>query len=190
MLRVHILAGPNGAGKTTAAKAWLPGFLQVREFVNADEIARGLSPFHPEGVAFQAGRIMLTRLHELAATGTDFAFETTLSTRSYAAFIKDLHTRSYTVSLYFLYLADVDTALARVANRVRQGGHNIPPEVVRRRYRAGLSLFFQVYRNLVDDWRLYDNTEGNVKPIAEGGTNKDKLIFNLELWNALHNPPK
>ncbi|MBT2557266.1 zeta toxin family protein [Hymenobacter sp. ISL-91] len=164
---LYILAGCNGAGKTTAAYALLPNLLDCREFVNADEIARGLSPFQPEAVSVQAGRLMLTRLRELLAAGETFALETTLATRHYLAFIREAQARGYTVHLLFFWLSSVEAAVERVRVRVLEGGHNIPEDVIRRRYELGLQYFFGRYQNAVDSWTFIDNTKGNPKRIAE-----------------------
>lgn len=155
---VIILAGPNGAGKTTAAPALLEGTLEVTEFVNADAIAQGLSGFEPEGVAIAAGRIMLTHLKELARRRVSFAFETTLASRSFAPWIADLIKRGYEFHLVFLWLPDADAAVARIAERVRMGGHGVPEETVRRRYNRGLRNFFGLYRPLAATWRIYDTS--------------------------------
>ncbi|MFN8415067.1 MAG: zeta toxin family protein [Cytophagaceae bacterium] len=135
---LYIIAGCNGAGKTTASFTVLPEILDCREFINADEIARGLSPFQPEKVAIQAGRIMLNRMNELLQNKVEFAFETTLSTRSYIQFIKRAHEEGYNVILIFFWLNTVDLAKERVKIRVSEGGHNIPEEVIERRYQLGL----------------------------------------------------
>jgi predicted ABC-type ATPase len=137
---LYIIAGCNGAGKTTASFTILPELLECKEFVNADEIARGLSPFQPEKVALQAGRTMLNRLHELLQNKIDFAFETTLSTRSYIQFIKRAQAEGYNVLLVFFWLNSIDLAKERVKLRVSEGGHNIPIEVIQRRYYLGIKI--------------------------------------------------
>lgn len=158
MPAVIFIAGPNGAGKSTAGPRLLRDEFGVLDFVNADVIAAGLSSFNPEGVAFQAGRILLERVRELAHGRKDFAVETTLAGRSYAAWIAGLKAEGYGFHLLFLSLPSADLAVERVANRVRMGGHNIPEDTIRRRYRAGLRNFFQLYRPLADRWRLYDSS--------------------------------
>lgn len=155
----YVLAGPNGAGKTTFATQFLPDYVQCREFINADLIAAGLSPFAPETQAMRAGRLVLTRLKELAATRQDFGFETTLAGLGHSKFIAGLKSHGYRVHLFFLWLPDADVAISRVANRVRHGGHDIPEVLIRRRYDAGIRNFFRIYTPLVDDWRLYDGSE-------------------------------
>jgi predicted ABC-type ATPase len=155
---VYVIAGPNGAGKTTFATDFLPEFVQCREFVNADLIAAGLSPFAPETQAMRAGRLVLVRIKELAESRQDFAFETTLAGRSYVKLISRLRQSGYDVVLFFLWLPSADEAVARVANRVRQGGHDIPEATIRRRFQAGLHNFFRLYAPLVESWHLLDGS--------------------------------
>lgn len=157
-LTVYVIAGPNGAGKTTFAMDFLPDFVQCREFVNADLIAAGLSPFAPETQAMRAGRLLLVRVKELAEARQDFAFETTLAGRSYVKLIYGLRESGYNVVLFFLWLPSADEAVARVANRVRQGGHDIPEATIRRRFQAGLRNFFRLYAPIVDSWHLLDGS--------------------------------
>ncbi len=163
------LAGPNGAGKSTAGPALLKDTLGITEFVNADLIAQGISPFAPEAAAVTAGRVMLARLRELSRRRLTFAFETTLSGRAYARWIADLLETGYLFHVVFLWLPSADFAVARVADRVRMGGHSVPPDTVRRRYTAGLRNFFALYRPLASKWRMYDNS-GDHEPrlIASG----------------------
>jgi len=156
--RIIIIAGPNGAGKTTFANAFLPGEAQCRRFINADLIAAGLSPFAPDAQAIKAGRLMLEEMAACVARGESFAFETTLAGMAYLRHIKDWRTRGYHVSLHFLGLPRVEMAIARVAERVRQGGHDIPEPVIRRRFVAGRKNFESRYRAAVDAWTLYDNS--------------------------------
>jgi predicted ABC-type ATPase len=155
---VVVIGRPNGAGKSTVAPLVLTGALGVTEFVNADVIAHGLSAFQPERQAIQAGRIMLARLKELAAAREDFAFETTLASRSFAPWIKELCGTGYAFHLVFVWLADADLAVRRVGARVRSGGHQVPEETVRRRYNRGVTNFFELYKPLAVTWRVYNNT--------------------------------
>ena len=155
---LYIVAGPNGAGKTTFAREFLPNYVECLEFVNADLIASGLSPFAPERAAIRAGRIMLERIHLLFDRGTDFGFETTLSGKGYVRLLKDLKSKGYRIHLYFLWVDNVDIALERVADRVRRGGHNVPEEIVRRRFNRGLPNLFNLYRPLLDLWAIFDNS--------------------------------
>jgi len=155
---VYVIAGPNGAGKTTFATQFLPDFVNCREFVNADLIAAGLSPFAAETQNVRAGRLLLERIGELSGGCADFGFETTLSGRTHAKLLADLKYAGYRIDLFFLWLPSPDLAVRRVANRVMQGGHSVPDEVVRRRYNAGLRNFFRLYRPHLDGWWFYDTS--------------------------------
>lgn len=186
MASLYIIAGCNGAGKTTASFTVLPELLQVKEFVNADEIARGLSPFQPEKVSIEAGRIMLRRLQELMAQGVDFAFETTLATRSFVGLIDRAKVLGYTITLIYYWLDSVELAVERVRARVAEGGHNIPAEVVARRYQAGLSNFLQLYKSRVDYWLLIDNSQTRSELIAEGKGTATETIVDLPKWQIIH----
>jgi predicted ABC-type ATPase len=157
-LKIIIIAGPNGAGKTTFAREYLPNEAGCSDFINADLIAAGLSPFSPGMANVRAGRLMLEEIKSRIRKMKSFAFETTLSGRSYGQKIPRWQALGYHVTLIFLNLPNPDIALARVAARVAQGGHNVPEEVVRRRFRTGLRNFEEVYKNLVDAWNLYDNS--------------------------------
>ena len=170
MNKILIIAGPNGAGKTTFAEEFLPNEADCPEFVNADLIAAGLSPFRPEGVTFAAGRLMLARIGELAAAGQSFAFETTLSTRSYLRMIPRWQHMGYRVKLYFLALPDPEFAIRRVERRVRLGGHHIPPETIRRRFERGCRNLREGYLGLVDEWSIYDGSQ-NPPLLLETGDN-------------------
>lgn len=165
--RIVIIAGPNGAGKTTFACEFLPNEANCQTFVNADLIAAGLSPFAPELAAFKAGRLMLEEIADHVRRGESFAFETTLAGLSYEQMIPIWRSSSYTVELAFLSLPDVEMAIERVAMRVKQGGHNIPEEVIRRRYAHGITNF-ERYKLLVDSWQLYDNSSTPAVLIEEG----------------------
>lgn len=156
---LHLIAGPNGAGKTTFATELVPLSDAWPEFLNADMIAAGLSPFRPESQALRAGKLLLERLRELERERKSFALETTLAGRSHAQMIARLKHVGYRVELYFLWLPSEELAIARVASRVRQGGHDIPIAVIRRRFEAGLRHFFDLYTPLVDSWRLYDSRD-------------------------------
>ncbi len=166
--KIIIIAGPNGAGKTTFAREFLPNEAACPVFINADLIAAGLSPFNPELVAITAGRLMLEQIAEHARRGESFAFETTLSGRSYVRLIRQWRSDGYFVMLFFLCLASAEEAIARVAERVSQGGHHVPDDVIRRRFAAGLQNFETLYRNEVDFWRRYDNSSDVPKVIDEG----------------------
>jgi predicted ABC-type ATPase len=160
--KLYIISGCNGAGKTTASFTLLPKILKCREFVNADEIARGLSPFHPESVAMDAGRIMLQRIDHLLSQHVSFAFESTLAARSHSRIIKRAHQLGYEVSLLFFWLESPQMAEARVARRVQEGGHDIPKEVIHRRYWLGLNHLFNIYQPIVDSWFLFDNNDAAI----------------------------
>ena len=162
--KIIIIAGPNGAGKTTFARAFLPMEAGVPRFINADAIAAGLAAFAPETAALRAGRLMLEEIELCARRGESFAFETTLSGLTYLRHIAAWRAQGYRVSLMFLSLPNVETAIERVRTRVRQGGHHVPEDVIRRRFTAGLKNFRQHYKDPVDDWVLYDNT--NDEPVT------------------------
>lgn len=183
MPNLYIIAGPNGAGKTTAAKTILPETLGVIEFVNADEIAKGISPFNPEGVAFEAGRIMLKRIEQLINEKKDLAFETTLSAVTYLPLISSVQQQGYTVTLIFFWLNSVEIAKERVAQRVLRGGHNIPQEVIERRYDRGIKNLFR-YMEIVNNWYIYDNTAGEYEPISKN-TEGSLNIYNFDTWERI-----
>ncbi|MDI1278663.1 zeta toxin family protein [Methylobacter sp.] len=166
--RIIIIAGPNGAGKTTFARSFLPLEAQCPRFINADLIAAGLSPFAPEAMAIKAGRLMLEEIATCVEHEQSFALETTLSGLSYLKHIRQWRMQGYHVTLYFLALPRVEIAIARVAERVRQGGHNIPESVIRRRFVAGLNYFDQHYKAEVDAWAQYDNA-GRAPVLLEWG---------------------
>jgi len=186
MKKLYVIAGCNGAGKTTASYTILPEILDCKEFVNADEIARGLSPFQPERAGIQAGRLMLTRIKSLLESGENFAFETTLSTKSYVNFLKVAKDKGYQITLLFFWLNSVDLAISRVKTRVKEGGHNIPENVIRRRYEGGLANFFELYITIVDNWMLINNSGEPYEIVAEGSTDGIE-IANNELWENLKN---
>jgi predicted ABC-type ATPase len=170
-LKIIIIAGPNGAGKTTFAHEFLPKEAECAEFINADLIARGLSPFAPEKAALAAGKIMLNQIATYVNARKSFAFETTLAGLNYARHIPKWRNAGYHVKLVFLSLPSALIAVGRVAARVRQGGHSIPEPVIRRRFDAGLKNFQSVYKRLVDSWALYDSA-GNTPRLLETGENR------------------
>lgn len=183
---VVVLAGPNGAGKSTVAPVLLQGALGVAEFVDADVIARGLSAFHPEAVALAAGRLMVRRLRELARQRVSFAFETTLASRSFAPWLTGLMASGYSFHLVFLWLPSADFAVERVANRVLMGGHHVPADTVRRRYRAGLHNFFTLYQPLATTWRVYDNSISPLpKLIAAGRGPETTQVEDRAAWEQV-----
>ena len=156
--RLYIIAGPNGVGKTTFARVFLPRFAECKQFVNADLIAGGLSPFSPESAAFRAGRLMLEQIRMLADRRYDFGFETTLAGRSYLNLLCEMKEQGYSIHLFFLWVQDVQVALGRIAERVIQGGHHVPEDVVRRRFQRGLQNLSCHYRAVLDSWIVFDNT--------------------------------
>jgi predicted ABC-type ATPase len=169
--KIVIIAGPNGAGKTSFAREFLPFEAACPIFVNADLIAAGIAPFQPDRVALRAGRLMLQELAHHTAEGRSFAFETTLAGRTYAPMIDAWRADGYTVKLIFLALGSAEDAIARVANRVRQGGHAIPEETIRRRFAAGIRQFQHTYRHRVDYWQLFDNGGESPRLVEEGSNN-------------------
>ena len=187
MKKLYIIAGCNGAGKTTASFTILPEILDCQEFVNADEIAKGLSPFQPEKVSFEAGRIMLNRINELLIANESFAFETTLSTLSYKNKIKKAKENGYLVTLLFFWLQNTDLAKERVKTRVAEGGHNINTEVIERRYFRGIKNLFEVYFPLIDGLLIFDNSEGQHELIANKHIDGFLNIINKEKFNRLKN---
>jgi predicted ABC-type ATPase len=181
-----VIAGPNGAGKSTTAPSLLKGTLEVTEFVNADLIAQGLSGFRPEGAVFHAGRIMLERIHYLARKHVDFAFETTLASRTFAPWITELLKTGYAFHLVFLWLPNENFAVARVAERVRMGGHNVPEVTIRRRYHAGLKNFFHLFQTLTDTWRFYNNSDpSGPRLISSGSGLHCDVIKDIEIWDNI-----
>lgn len=167
-LKIVIIAGPNGAGKTTFAREFLPHEASCPDFINADLIAAGLSPFNPDAAAIRAGRLMLEEIGQRVAQRRSFAFETTLSGRGYAHKIREWQALGYHVKLIFLSLPNADMAVARVTARVIQGGHNVPEETIRRRFKAGLENLDLMYKPLVNAWMLYDNSGSKLKILAWG----------------------
>src|SRR5688500_14083022 len=182
-----VIAGPNGAGKSTAAPGLLDGLLGIEDFVNADVIARGLSAFNPEGAAIQARRVMLERVRELAAEGKDFAFETTLASRSFAPWIAKLRNeQGYVFRLNYLWIPGPELSIGRIKGRVRDGGHFVPDNVVRRRYAGGLRNFFELYQPIADTWTMFDNTDPrNRLEVAVGAESTVEAVYNEDIWNLV-----
>lgn len=182
---LYIISGCNGAGKTTASYTVLPEILDCREFVNADEIARGLSPFNPQGVAIEAGRLMLQRIEELLERNATFSIETTLATRSYLNLVHRAQRQSYRVNLLYFWLNSPELAMQRVAERVSKGGHDIPETVIRRRYKAGMNNLFKLFMPAVDYWAIYDNSSVDRIKIATGRLNEPPTVCNKELYEKI-----
>jgi predicted ABC-type ATPase len=185
MPNLYIIAGPNGAGKTTAAYTLLPEVFGVQEFVNADEIARGLSPFNVEGVAFEAGRLMLQRIDYLLGKGVDFAIETTLSTRSYVSLIQRARAAGYVVSLYYVWIPSAEVSKSRVAQRVSRGGHSIPPNVIERRYGRSVLNLRNLYMPICDYFTVIDNSGELPQFVALGELYAPTEIVNESIWKTI-----
>lgn len=181
MPRLYILSGCNGSGKTTASYTLLPELLECSEFVNSDEFAKSLSPFDPSQASVTASRYMLTKIRYLLGRRADFSIETTLATRSLVGIIQEAKSLGYVVTILYFWLSSPEEAVRRVAARVAAGGHNIPEDVVRRRYLMGLRYFFDTYSPMCDHWVLADNTNSPFVVIAEGDednvTVRDAIIF-------------
>jgi predicted ABC-type ATPase len=183
---VIVIGGPNGAGKSTVAPLILRDYLAIPDFVNADQIAAGLSAFNPEGAAIEAGRIMLQRIQELAGARRSFAFESTLSSRSFSVLLGKLKTQGYRVDICYVWLNSAILAQERVALRVKMGGHAIPPDVIERRYARSVRNFRTLYLPLADEWRVFDNSDlANAKRVAEGGANMTTQIFEASTWHTI-----
>jgi predicted ABC-type ATPase len=185
--KLYIIAGCNGAGKTTASFTILPVILDCKEFVNADEIAKGLSPFQPEKVSFEAGRIMLKRINELLSENQNFAFETTLSTKSYKNKIIQAKKSGYRVTLLFFWLQNIELAKERVKIRVYEGGHDINPDIIERRYIRGIKNLFDIYLPIVDGALIFDNSEGKHELLADKQIDGLLNVVNEKKYNLLKN---
>lgn len=183
--RIFMFAGPNGAGKTTTAMSFISSGM-VDEFLNADEIAKGLAPLHPESMALLAGKLMLKRLDEFFNANKNFAFETTGSGINYIKYLKAAQAKGYEVHLMFLWLPSPDLAVKRVAKRVEQGGHNIPEDVIRRRYYSGIKNLVTHYLPLVDQALILDNSlAGSTKIIARKQIRDDLKVEELMIWKEM-----
>ncbi len=185
MPNLYIIAGSNGAGKTTASFTVLPEMLDCHEFVNADEIARGLSPLNPEKPLIESGRLMLTKIEKLISTGQDFAFETTLASKTYVKMIQKAKLANYHITLVFFWLDSTKLAIERVKTRVREGGHNIAEPIIIRRYFKGLKNLFRLYMPVCDFWMIFDNSKLPSELIAEGYTNKIISIKKQDIFDSI-----
>ena len=181
---VYVIAGPNGSGKTTFAVKFLPEYVRCPNFVNADLIAQGLSPFSPGTAAITAGRLVLEQIHQFANRRVDFAFETTLSGKSYVNLLKSLKEKGYKIHVFFLWIPDADLAISRIKSRVAQGGHDVPVQDVLRRFNRSISNFFKLYQSLADSWMLFDNAGIIPILIAERKHGKVKII-NESSYNTI-----
>ena len=173
---VYIIAGPNGSGKTTFATKFLPEYVKCPNFVNADLIAQGLSPFSPGAAAIKAGKLVLEQIHHFANKGVDFAFETTLAGKLYVNLLKSLKAKGYKTCLFFLWIPDTDLAISRIKNRVAQGGHDVPTKDVLRRFDRSISNFFRLYQPFLDSWILFNNAGAVPILIAEKKNAKIKIV--------------
>jgi predicted ABC-type ATPase len=182
---LYIIAGCNGAGKTTASYTILPEIIECKEFVNADEIAKGLSPFQPEKVSFESGRIMINRINELLRENETFAFETTLSSKSYKNKILKARENGYTITLLFFWLNNIQLAKERVKTRVLEGGHHIPENVIERRYLKGIYNLFDIYLPIIDQALIFDNSFGKHELIAQKFTEENLIIIDENKFNKL-----
>jgi len=190
---IFVLSGPNGAGKSTTARVLLPETLSIEQFVNADLIAQGLSPFAPQSSVLEAGRLMLRRIHDFRSRGQSFAFETTLASRSYVPFLMEAQQGGYLVHLAYIWLSSVQLAFSRVANRVQEGGHDVPRATVERRYWRGLQNLFTLYQPLADSWALCDNSGEELLTIARGRKGAEAEVFEVNKYatikqQAAHGP--
>lgn len=185
MPNLYIIGGCNGSGKTTVALNLLPNLLGIFEYVNADAISSGLSPLQPETMAIQAGRLMLTRLKNLANSGADFAFETALAARTFIPFLKECKAKNYTINLIYFWLISPELAIERVARRVASGGHFIPKDTILRRYEGGRKNFIRLYMPLGDSWIVYDNSRPILKLVAESSMSTNPIIYEQEIWQQI-----
>jgi predicted ABC-type ATPase len=185
MPRLLVIGGPNGAGKTTAALKLLPEFLRSHEFVNADQIARGLSPLNPESMAIEAGRLMLQRIDELAAEKLNFGFESTLSSRGWVPRLKTLRSSGYEIFVLFVWVRDPQLALTRVRSRALSGGHSIPENVVLRRYSRSIMNFVDLYSVLADHWEIYDNSLARPVLVASGKYEIAGRVLDETIWTKI-----
>jgi predicted ABC-type ATPase len=179
---VYIIAGPNGSGKTTFAVKFLPDYALCPNFVNADLIAQGISPFSPRTAAVKAGKLVLEQIHQFAGAGVDFAFETTLAGKLYVNLFRTLKAKGYKIHVFFLWLPDADLAVSRIKSRVAQGGHDVPVGDILRRFDRSISNFFRLYQPVIDSWMLFDNAGPVPVLIAERKNGKiaiiDKSLYN------------
>ncbi len=184
-MNMYVIAGCNGAGKTTASYSILPEMLECSEFINSDEIAKGLSPFQPKAVKFEATRIMLERMNALIESGNDFAFETTLATKTFEAILKRAKERGYKITLVFFWLDTPDLAYSRVQERVQLGGHDVPKDVVFRRYNTGMRYLSKIYIPIVDYWMIINNSNNPFKLIADGAKNGVLNVYDENVFNQI-----
>ncbi|MEO8233648.1 MAG: zeta toxin family protein [Ignavibacteriota bacterium] len=185
MPKIYLIAGCNGAGKSTAAYTMLPEMLNCKEFVNADNIAKGISPFSPESVAFEAGRVMIQRIDQLVKNKIDFAIETTLSSRTYLYKAAEWKKQGYEIILIYIWLNSPTLAIERIKDRVNKGGHFVPDDVVKRRYYRGIKILFKHFTALCDYWLVVNNSHEEPKMIAEGNNKLELEVFNSQIWSEI-----
>jgi len=181
---VYIIAGPNGSGKTTFAKRFLPDYVKCPNFVNADLIAQGLSPFSPRSAAIKAGKLVLSQIDEFVKMKVDFAFESTLAGRSYVNLFKSLKEKRYNIHLFFLWIPNAELAIARIKDRVAEGGHNVPTQDVRRRFKRSVCNFFKLYQPLLDSWVLFNNA-GPIPALIAKEKNGQISVINQKLFDKI-----
>lgn len=183
--QIYVIAGPNGSGKTTSAKTLLPELLECHEYVNADSVAAALSPFNPDAVAIQAGRLMLERIKYLAERGVTFAFETTLASRTFLNFLTKCKDMGYEINILYLWLQNSEIAITRVKSRVDQGGHDIPKDVIVRRYHRSIKNFLNEYVEVANNWVLYDNSEKHSELVAYKTNDSSLNIIDDSIWQQI-----
>lgn len=181
---VYIISGPNGSGKTTFAKKFLPEYIKCPNFINADLIAQGLSPFLPQTAAIKAGKLVLSQIHEFSEMGVDFAFESTLAGKSYVNLCKILKAKDYKLHLFFLWIPNAELAIARIKDRVTEGGHNVPNQDVKRRFRRSIFNFFKLYQPLLDSWMLFNNASSLPVLVAKR-KNGQTYVVDQELFQTI-----
>ncbi|UCB57043.1 MAG: zeta toxin family protein [Candidatus Omnitrophota bacterium] len=180
----YIIAGPNGSGKTTFAKKFLPDYVKCPNFVNADLIAQGLSPFSPQAVAIKAGKLVLQQIHEFANSRVNFAFESTLAGKSYVNLFKELKRKGYKLHLFFLWIPNAELAIFRIKDRVAEGGHNVPVQDVRRRFKRSICNFFKLYQPLLNSWMLFNNA-GSIPALIAKTKNGQIIITDQQLFEQI-----
>jgi predicted ABC-type ATPase len=185
MPQIYLIGGPNGAGKTTSAIKLLADFLGIYDFVNADTIAQGISAFNFETVSIGAGKIMLNRIYELITARKSFAFETTLASKIFVNVLNNAKKKGYTIHIIYIWLRSVELAIERVKARVETGGHSVAAEVITRRYENGRKNFITLYMSIADGWQIYDNSENEIRLIAQGISGYEKEILDEETFNKV-----